>query len=229
MAARRITPDHEIIACAVCGRTLLRGEEAEVFLAGGERRHVCELCTNRALNQGWIRESAQIDTFGPGARGRDRRPLRERWRSRRQRVGVQPDVDPVVTDSQLGELEDASPMLPDEPRHVHAVPTSGELKAAQALAQFNSSEHTRTIAGVARSLGAPWVSVRALVAQPSIVSIVVAWELCWYRYEVDLGEADAPVRPAGQGYELAELEPQDREPNAALHETGDLVLATEAA
>ena len=66
-------------------------------------------------------------------------------------------------------------------------------------------------------------------AQPSIVSIVVSWELCWYRYEVDLGEADAPVRPAGQGYELAELDPTDQQPNAALDEAGLLVLATNPA
>ncbi|MFN8131370.1 MAG: hypothetical protein U0R70_07450 [Solirubrobacteraceae bacterium] len=229
MAARRITPDHEIIACAVCGRTLLRGEHAEVFLAGGERRHVCELCTNRALNQGWIRESAQIDTFGSGAGRPERRPLRDRWRARRQRPGEEPGGEPIVSDEQLSELPEAEYALPDQPRHVHAVPTSGELKAEQALAQFNASEHARTITGVARSLGAPWVSVRALAAQPSIVSIVVSWELCWYRYEVDLGEADAPVRPAGQGYELAELDPTDQQPNAALDEAGLLVLATNPA
>ena len=45
------------IACDVCGRTLLRGEHAETFLAGGSRREVCDLCTARAQNEGWIRES----------------------------------------------------------------------------------------------------------------------------------------------------------------------------
>src|SRR5829696_6476315 len=44
-------------ACDVCGRTLLRGEHAEHFLAGGERRRVCDLCTARAQHEGWIRES----------------------------------------------------------------------------------------------------------------------------------------------------------------------------
>ena len=33
----------------------------------------------------------------------------------------------------------------------------------------------------------------------------MAWELCWYRYEVDLSEARGAVTLAGQGYELAEL------------------------
>ena len=43
-----------------------------------------------------------------------------------------------------------------------------------------------------------------------MVQIVVAWELCWYRYEVDLAEEGANgVRAAGQGYELTELEPHE--------------------
>ena len=49
------------IACDVCGRTLLRGEHAEHFLAGGERRLVCDLCTARAQHEGWIRESGADD------------------------------------------------------------------------------------------------------------------------------------------------------------------------
>lgn len=59
MGPRRITPYHKMIVCAVCGRTLLQGENAEVFSAGGERRDVCALCTNRALKQGWIHEHGQ--------------------------------------------------------------------------------------------------------------------------------------------------------------------------
>src|SRR5207302_299914 len=44
---------------------------------------------------------------------------------------------------------------PREPRHVRAVPTSPEQKVASAIHLFNGSEHPRTVAGVARSLGAP--------------------------------------------------------------------------
>ena len=37
------------------------------------------------------------------------------------------------------------------------------------------------------------------------MAIVVSWELCWYRYEVDLSDGGAAVRLAGQGYELTEI------------------------
>ena len=40
---------------------------------------------------------------------------------------------------------------------------------------------------------------------PSIVWVVVSWELCWYRYEVDLSDAQGHARLDGQGYELSEL------------------------
>ena len=45
-----------VVTCDVCGRTLLRGEKADVFLAGGTRRMVCELCTRVPMHEGWIRE-----------------------------------------------------------------------------------------------------------------------------------------------------------------------------
>jgi hypothetical protein len=91
---------------------------------------------------------------------------------------------------------------------------------------FNGSEHPRTVAGVARSLGVPEVSVLPLAGQASVVRIVVAWELCWYRWEVDLAdEASNGVRPAGQGYELSELAAEEQAGNAATDEHGRLALA----
>jgi hypothetical protein len=58
MERKSITTSRETVPCDVCGRTLLRGEHADPFIANGSRRMVCELCTARAANEGWIREGA---------------------------------------------------------------------------------------------------------------------------------------------------------------------------
>ena len=90
------------------------------------------------------------------------------------------------------------------------MPTNADLKMARALDVFNLSAHPRRIAGVTRSLGTPMVSVLPSEVEGAIVSIVVGWELCWYRYEVDLADEAAGVRVLGQGAELSEL----TEPNS---------------
>jgi hypothetical protein len=221
-------------ACDVCGRTLLRGERAEVFLSGGHRRSVCELCTDRALHEGWVREGAAASWDGAAAAGERRRSLLGRLRSRkdgrppgRERIPLSEEEPPV----------DASPPAPAswpepvpvrerirEPRHVRAVPTSGEQRIASAVEVFNTSEHRRTIAGVARSLGAPTVSVFASEERASRVTVVVSWELCWYRYEADLSDEVPSVRVEDQGYELDDLPELQRTPNAVADEHGRLTL-----
>lgn len=92
----------------------------------------------------------------------------------------------------------------------------------RAIAVFNAGEYPRRIAGVARSLGAPEVSVCSAEHARSVVRIVVAWELCWYRYEVDLDELDTEARLLAQGTELAELAHEDRLVNAVAGESGAL-------
>ncbi len=79
------------------------------------------------------------------------------------------------------------------------------------------------MAGVARSLGAPEVNVRSAEHAASVVRIMVAWELCWYRYEVDLDEPEAGARVAAQGAELGELTREDRLVNAVADDAGVLV------
>jgi hypothetical protein len=95
---------------------------------------------------------------------------------------------------------------------------------SSAVEAFNSSEHPRTVAGVARSLGTPDVSVRPSEDRPSVVNVVVSWELCWYRYEIDLADERTSVRVSGQGYELDELPSEEREANAAADDRGALAL-----
>ncbi|MDX6565625.1 MAG: hypothetical protein QOE10_1287 [Gaiellales bacterium] len=94
-----------------------------------------------------------------------------------------------------------------------------------ALEVFNSSEFPRRIAGVARSLGTPVVSVRSAEHLASVVQIVVAWELSWYRYEVDLSEEPVQARVLAQGTELSELAREERAGNALVADTGALSLA----
>jgi hypothetical protein len=196
---------------------------------------VCELCTSRALHEGWIREG----TMPPGD-GREGRP--DRRRSFLSRLLSRPQVPSRAAEPAPAAYEEPDPIpepapAPEpparrervrerlrEPRHVRAIPTSAEHKIASAVELFNGSEHRRTIAGVARSLGAPTVSVRPAEEGLSLVNVVASWELCWYRYEVDLSEEVPTVRLSAQGYELDELPAAERSPNAVSDERGSLSL-----
>jgi hypothetical protein len=256
-------------ACDVCGRTLLRGEHAAVYLNGGARHSVCELCTSRAVQGGWIREGTIPDYGETTARVDRRRSLLSRLRSRREQFGSNGDDEASAgpeEDPRLGQPLPAPPppvraepppprarprssgrgsgaaregrasgaARPGrgsggvrEPRHVRAVPTSVEHKISSAVGFFNSSEHPRTVAGIARSLGLPEVTVAPAAERPSAVNIVLAWELCWYRYEVDLSDEVPSVRVAGQGYELDELSPEERHCNAVADDRGTLDLSAQ--
>ena len=57
MATRTIVTSQPDVACDVCARRLLRGEQPDVFLGAGRRRIVCELCAPRAAHEGWMRET----------------------------------------------------------------------------------------------------------------------------------------------------------------------------
>ena len=203
MSTKDIRTSIHHTTCDVCGRTLLRGEHPEAYVVGGERRWVCDLCTSRAVHEGWVREGTVPD-FDRDASARDRRRSPLGWlRSRRVQEGVE------SAGSHPSDL---------------AVPASVEQKVASAIEFFNASEHARTIAGIARSLGSPSVSVRPAEGRPSIVIVVAAWELCWYRYEIDLSDEPSGARLAAQGSELEELAPEDREANATADADGLLAL-----
>src|SRR4051794_13584812 len=83
--AKELRPQHEDIACDICGRTILKGERIEAYLApGGQRHAVCELCTDRAYNEGWIREAAHDEMPATTRRPDQRRGLLGRLRRRRE-------------------------------------------------------------------------------------------------------------------------------------------------
>src|SRR4051794_12594607 len=81
---KELRPIHDDVSCDICGRTILKGERTEAYLAPGGQRHVvCELCTDRAYNEGWIRESAHMDMPASTRRPQERRSLFGRMRRRR--------------------------------------------------------------------------------------------------------------------------------------------------
>jgi hypothetical protein len=230
VTTKDIRTAHVQVTCDVCGRTLLRGERAETYLAGGSRRQVCELCTPRAVHEGWVREGAALERGTRSIPGERRRSLLGRLR-RGAGERTSPPPAPRADGNGWGAAGDGDafarpPVAARAPRQVRAVPTGLEQRTAAAIARFNASDHPRMVAGVARSLGMPVVVVRPLEEQGSLVAIVVSWELCWYRYEIDLSDDGAAVRLAGQGYELSEIAVEDRvEANAAADEYGTLAAA----
>ncbi len=270
MSTRSIVTSQPDVACDVCGRRLLRGEHPDVFLAGGRRRNVCELCAPRAADEGWLREGEGHAVSLHPARQRRARNLLERFRALREPapelvadepagaaapaygddaeslsydfLEPAPQADQALVSAHEG-VQEQSTRADAHPLSVEQIatsapsqragaapeaPRSGDLKAQRAIEVFNAGEHPRRVAGIARSLGAPSVCVRPLAESGSGVAIVVAWELCWYRYEVDLGDEALGAKLIAQGTELAELEEQERAANASADDQGALALVASA-
>lgn len=232
---KELRPFHDHVTCDVCGRTILKGERTEPYLVqGGQPQTVCELCFGRAEQAGWIRESAHGDVPARGPRPQERRPLLSRLRRRVTESQDEMPAPAAAYDAPPAEEPEPEPEPPrqdppartrrQDPRHVRAVPTTAEVKIERALDLFNSSEHQRTVAGLARSLGAPYAAALPDLDAPSTVNLVVAWELSWYRFRIDLGDAMDPVGLAAKGDELEDLDEGLRSWNAGLDAEGRLVI-----
>ncbi|HEY1276294.1 MAG TPA: hypothetical protein VGF25_15385 [Thermoleophilaceae bacterium] len=241
---KELRPVHDHIVCDVCGRTILKGERTEPFLApGGHRRVVCELCFGRAEHHGWIREAAAAEMPSRVPRAEPRRSLLSRLGRRRERPAAQ-EPSPGPSEPAHGapngghsdEHEPRTPLpehatppprkprtRPKDPRHVRAVPTTAGAKVERALELFNGSDHQRTISGLARTLGAPWVRAMPDPDQPAAVTIVVAWELSWYRYRIDLGDESQPVDLLEKGEQLDQIEDGVSDWNGTIDANGNLV------
>jgi len=234
LVKKELRPFHDAVSCDVCGRTILKGERAESYLVpGGERKLVCDLCAARATHEGWIRESAHGDMPAARRPREQRRSLMGRLRrGREEPVAQAAEPAPEGGEAPAEIYDDAKPHAPAEPeheppppprrpsrrkdpRHVRAVPTNAQVKVERALELFNQSEHPRTIAGIARTLGEPWVSAVPREDIPAEVQLVVAWELSWYRFQIDLGAERDPVTLVDKGHELDELDPSLRDWNAS--------------
>ena len=95
MATRSIVTSQPDIACDVCERRLLRGEQPDVFLAAGQPRMVCELCAPRAAHQGWKRSSDEHALSAAPLRTRRARGLFERLRQTRRGESEAPRIGPA--------------------------------------------------------------------------------------------------------------------------------------
>jgi hypothetical protein len=132
-------------------------------------------------------------------------------RERAERLGW---VDPAAPGANVGRRPDPEPA--ESPR--------GRLQ--RAAERFNASEAVRTVAGLMRTLGEPWVSIGAAAGSPSEVRVTVAWELGWYQWGVDLGDELRPVFQLDKGEEIEQLDGPAREWNARAGEEGRLALGT---
>jgi hypothetical protein len=250
---KELRPVHDVVSCDVCGRTILKGEHTEAYLApGGQRYEVCDLCAPRAQDHGWIRESAAGDLPTP-PRSEPRRGVFGRLRRRRPPEpppppepqheaelaeheatwGVENGAEPAEYEEPPAPATPPPPAprprsRPKDPRHVRAVPSTPEGRMERAVDLFNGSDHQRTIAGLARTLGMPFVAVSPDADQASQVSLVVAWELSWYRYRVDLGDEGDPVMMLEKGDEIDQIDASLREWNATLDANGRVLSGGEA-
>ena len=197
----RVTKANVTRVCAVCERSLLMGEHAVRFSPDGNRYvDVCPLCTDVALDHGWVREGVAVSAAL-------QQPLRRRrskslWQSL---LGArEPEADPVVSEPILRRLSD------------------DEIALVEAAELFNTSSFRRTIAGVAKALGEPQVSITPLSGVHAELVLTFAWDISWYQYRVS-PESAQPVRIAERGHDLDELEGGYHNWNAHLAEDGRVV------
>jgi hypothetical protein len=195
----RVTRSAATRTCAICERSLLMGEHAIRFSPdGSEYVDVCPLCAEIALEHGWLREGSPSTPTMP----LDSRRRKSRWAT--LLGGRGPTEERVADEPILRRLS--------EP----------ELAVVETADLFNASAHRRTVAGVAKSLGAPKASIVPLSGVSGEMVVTVAWEISWYQYRV-LPDAAQPVRLVERGHDLEELEASFQDWNAQLSDDGRLM------
>jgi predicted RNA-binding Zn-ribbon protein involved in translation (DUF1610 family) len=198
MRITRATVDR---SCAICERTLLMGERATRYSPNGGEDYVdvCPLCQELAVEYGWLKEGAPTTpTMAPDRRKR-----------RFSLAGI------------LG-----APKAPAEatvaPEPILRRLSEPELAIVEASDLFNASQYRRTVGGIAKSLGAPTVSVVPLSGVNADVVVTVAWDISWYQYRVTPDSAQ-PVRLAERGHDPADLEGSFTDWNAHMEDDGRIV------
>ena len=195
----RITRQAQARACAICERTLLMGERATRFSPDGvsDFVDVCPLCVEVALEHGWLKEGSPTTPTFAGERRR-RRPLLGLLGGR-SRGGA-----PSVSEPMLRRLSEA------------------EIEVVEAADVFNSSPYRRTVAGIAKSLGEPQISVVPLSGVNQEFVLTVCWDISWYQYRISF-ESPQGVRLEQRGHDPGELEVAFTTWNAHLDGTGRIV------
>ena len=197
----RITRTAVARSCALCERSLLMGERVVRFAPhpGAAYVDVCALCHDEALEHGWLKEGAPSTPLSRSSIAGARSILAGIFGGKR----VQPD-EPVAPEPILRRLSER------------------ELAVVEAAELFNSSQHRRTIGGVAKSLGSPRASIVPLSGAHAELVVTVAWDISWYQYRVSPDSAQ-PVRLEERGHELDEIDPRYRSWNARVEQEGRLV------
>ena len=187
--------------CAVCERTLLLGERTIRFTSNGGEDYVdvCPLCREVALEYGWVKEGSPLTPTVPLERRKSRWSLAAFLGTPRTTVRAPALADP----SHLGLSE-------------------AELAIVEAADIFNGSTYRRTLAGIAKSLGSPTISIVPLSGINSDLVVTVVWDISWYQYRVMPGSAQ-PVRLEERGLDPTELERSFVEWNATLAEDGRII------
>lgn len=192
----QIRRQEDFRVCAVCERTILQGERSARYSPGGELWvDVCPLCIEIANEQGWVKEGSPTT---PLMADETRKP-------RRRRLGGlggflesrSAEPEPVVSEPVLRRLS---------PEEQHLV---------EAAELFNKSPYSRTIAGVAKSLGEARVSMLPLSGTIPEIVITIAWEISWYQYRV-VFDSSQPVRLEERGQDLEEVGERFRQWNASF-------------
>jgi hypothetical protein len=206
-------------SCEVCERTILKGERTRRYVSpDGEQREVCDLCRAEVEAARWVRaDRADIKPPPPREPATNRAKAWIADRAARTRLALE--------ETRRRAAEGAAPKPERNGPRVQSAPDTPERRLRRALEEFNESEHRRTVAGLARSLGEPRVAAVTPVDAPHDVRVTVAWDLSWYQWEVRLLDEPARVRSVAKGSELEQLAESDRRWNARADGDGRLQLA----
>jgi hypothetical protein len=172
------------------------GEHAVRFSPNGEEFvDVCPLCTDNALDHGWVREGLP---FSPALQ----QPFRRRRSLWSSLLGTRPlEEQPVVEEPLLRRLSD------------------DEVAIVEAAELFNASAFLRTVNGVAKALGDPKVSILPLSGVTGEMVLTFAWDISWYQYRVH-PDSGQPVRLEERGHDIDDIDAAFTDWNARLDGDG---------